>query len=102
MNVHSYTCCNNNSNENEKVKNLSSLLKVIGEKSRLSILCILRSGTHCVCELTQHTDLSQSLISHHLYDLKVKGLIADSKEGQNVYYTLTTEGKRVTDAIFSI
>ena len=98
----SYSCCSPDKNEYKKVSSLSSLLQLVGENSRLQILCILRQSEHCVCEINEHVKASQSLISHHLKDLKDGGIIEDSKQGLNVFYSLTPEGKRITDLIFDI
>ena len=98
----SYSCCSSNNKEYKQVGSLSSLLQLVGENSRLQILCILRQGEHCVCEINEHIKASQSLISHHLKDLKEGGLIKDNKHGLNVYYHLTPEGKRITDLLFEI
>lgn len=102
MNMNSYTCCRPDRFEFHKIPSLSSVLKIIGEESRLKILCILRKGRHCVCEIEDHLDLSQSLISHHLKDLKDNGLINDEKTKQWVYYSLTEKGKKITGLIFKI
>jgi DNA-binding transcriptional ArsR family regulator len=73
----------------------------VGEESRLKILCILRQGQHCVCEIMEHVGLSQSLTSHHLKDLKEAGLVSDKKTGKQVNYSLTKKGKQITDLLFS-
>lgn len=98
----SYNCCNSNKKEFHKASSISSLLKIIGEESRLKILCILRNGTHCVCELIEHVNLSQSLVSHHLKDLKEAGIVQDEKRGLYVYYSLTKKGKEITNLLFNI
>ena len=49
-----------------------------------------------------HVGLSQSLISHHLKDLKEISLIVDEKKGLRVYYSLTEKGKRIINLIFKI
>ena len=100
--MRSYSCCLPNKNEFNRIDKLSSLLKLIGENNRLQILCILKQGKHCVCEINEHVSASQSLISHHLKDLKDSELIKDNKEGLNVYYSLTPYGKKVTNLIFEI
>ena len=102
MNMDSYICCVNDSNEIGRVEELGSLLKVLAETSRLKLLCMLRQNEHCVCELIEHLNLSQSLISHHLQDLKENNLVSDEKRGSFVYYSLTKEGRRITDLIFRI
>ena len=95
MNMRSYNCCNIQSREFKKITSLSSLLKVISVESRLKLLCILRNEEHCVCEIAEHGEMSQSLISHHLRDLKKVLLVQDEKRGQKVYYRLTHLGKKV-------
>lgn len=98
----SYSCCTSNSIEFGQVKSLSSLLKLVADPSRLMILRILREGEHCVCEMERHVELSQSLLSHHLADLREAGLIVGEKKGLNVHYNLTDEGKRIVEHIFNL
>jgi ArsR family transcriptional regulator len=102
MNMSSYNCCQRKKNEFHNVEKLSSLLKLVGEGSRLKILCILKEDETCVCEIVEALSLSQSLISHHLKDLKEAGLIQDRKQGLWVYYSLTEKGKSVTKLLFSL
>jgi ArsR family transcriptional regulator len=102
MNMSSYNCCAFNTQEAGQVASLSTLMKIVSEESRLKLLCILRQKEHCVCELMEHVDLSQSLISHHLRDLKDAGVVTDEKRGLRVYYSLTKKGKRITDLIFNL
>jgi ArsR family transcriptional regulator len=83
-------------------KELSALLKLISENNRLQILYLLQKEEYCVCKLIKKTGLSQSLISHHLKDLKNINIIADRKEGKWVHYSLTDEGKRITSLLFQI
>jgi ArsR family transcriptional regulator len=102
MNMSSYSCCTSSKPEFIKVEEISSLLKLVAEPSRLKILCILRQGQHCVCEFEKHLGLSQSLLSHHLADLREAGLIAGEKKGLNVFYSLTTTGKNIAEQVFSL
>lgn len=74
------------------LKSLPALLKLISVPSRLSILCLLNSGPHCVCDMQTHSKMSQTLISHHLSDLSRAGLIKSTKNGQFVDYSLTKKG----------
>lgn len=98
----SYSCCSPEKKEYTQLYSLSSLLKLVGENNRLQTLCILRQGKHCVCELNEHINTSQSLLSHHLKDLKNGGLIIDKKQGLKVFYSLTPKGKRITNLLFKI
>lgn len=102
MNMDSYKCCTTNPTEISKIEKINNLLKLIGDKSRLQILCMLRQNEHCVCELMEHILLSQSLISHHLRDLKDVGLVASEKRGLRVYYRLTKKGEDLSNHIFNL
>jgi len=102
MNMRSYNCCTTNKYQFNKIGSLTSLLKLIGVESRLKILCILKQGSHCVCEIEKHINESQSLISHHLKDLKKAGLIQDEKKGQFVHYELTENGKHIISSLFKL
>ena len=102
MNMSSYKCCSADGSKSKIVGGLSDLLKLVSDNSRLQILCILQNNEHCVCELMEKTKSSQSLISHHLKDLKDVNLVSDRKEGKWVYYSLTDEGKRITNLLFQI
>ena len=88
--------------EFKRIVSLSSLLKIVSEESRLKLLCILKNNEHCVCETMEHVDMSQSLISHHLADLKNAGLVTDGKKGQRVYYRLTKLGKKIMSLLEEI
>jgi DNA-binding transcriptional ArsR family regulator len=102
MNMSSYSCCSPSSNESKQVGSLSALLKIVAEESRLKLLCILRQEKHCVCDMMEHVDLSQSLISHHLRDLKDAGIVTSDKRGLRVWYSLTDKGRFITDFLFQI
>ena len=102
--MRSYSCCDGSTKTSKDIQALSSLLKLVGEETRLRLLCILKDdGEHCVCELIEHAnDLSQSLISHHLSDLKTAGVVGSKKIGLRTYYKLTEEGNSIVETIFSL
>lgn len=102
MNMNSYNCCSTNTREFTQISELSSLLKLVGEENRLKLLCLLQQGEHCVCEILEHFEMSQSLVSHHLSDLKEAELVIDRKHSRQVFYSLTEKGKRVTKNIFAL
>lgn len=102
MNMSSYTCCTSSKTQAKKLETLERVLKLVAEKSRLKLLCLLNKNTQCVCELMEQTKLSQSLISHHLKDLKEAGLLINQKKGLKVYYRLTAQGKKIINLLFKI
>lgn len=78
----------------------AALFHALSDEKRLRILSFLRSGEHCVCELTETLALPQSLLSFHLKTLRDAGLVTDRREGRWVYYALATRAlEEARDAI---
>jgi ArsR family transcriptional regulator len=63
-------------------------LKIISEKNRLKILCLLREGEKCVCDIGRYLDLPQNLVSHHLKVLKDFDLVSLKREGLKIKYSI--------------
>ncbi len=84
-------CCQNDSNSIEDFQKTVEFLKIISEPNRLKILCVLRHGEHCVCEIWQTLDLPQNLTSHHLKILKEFNLIQSRQEGRKIIYKSNKE-----------
>lgn len=84
-------CCHNKESTIELEKTVE-FLKIVAEENRLKILCMLRSGEKCVCDIWQFLNLPQNLASHHLKVLKDFGLVDDRKEGLRVYYSINKKG----------
>jgi ArsR family transcriptional regulator len=80
-------CCASKKMSND-FSNLSKLLKVISEDNRLRILCLLKGGERCVCEIYENLDISQNLASSHLRVLKNFGLINARQEWKRNYYSI--------------
>ncbi|WP_185236005.1 ArsR/SmtB family transcription factor [Teredinibacter franksiae] len=72
----------------EHARDAASLLKELGNESRLMVCCSLGDSELCVGELNQLVPLSQSALSQHLARLRDAGLVTTRKEGQTVYYRL--------------
>lgn len=102
MNMSSYKCCSGNSLTTDEFDSISKILKLVSEESRLRLMCLLCQGEHCVCDMLPHLNMSQSLVSHHLRDLKDAGVASDRKDGLKVYYSLTDYGRVVAKNIFSL
>lgn len=59
----------------------TDILKALADENRLRIMCLLHSGSRCVCEIEPILKLSQSSTSKHLIKLKQVGLIESEKKG---------------------
>jgi ArsR family transcriptional regulator len=64
------------------------LLKLVSDKTRLSILCFVREQEMCVCDLVELLGLSQPAISQHLKKLREAGLVQERREGTWMHYRL--------------
>lgn len=70
------------------VKKNAICLKVLGHAKRLEIVCLLHGHELTVNQIVQMTGIRQAGVSQHLMSLKECGLVATSKVGKEVYYTL--------------
>jgi DNA-binding transcriptional ArsR family regulator len=86
----------------ENLKKLSDNLTLLSVKSRLDILFLLKDKHHCVCDLITHTDMSQSLVSHHLSDLASAGFVTNKREGKYMEYCLTQKGKNLVRTLIAM
>lgn len=77
--------------ENNRYKEISELLRVLGGRARFDIVLYLASGEKCVCEIFEYLKLPQNLVSHHLNVLRKNGLITDRRDGKWVHYSINTE-----------
>lgn len=84
-------CCQNDSQSQKDFQEALDFLKVINEQNRLKILCFLRHGEQCVCDIWKTLDLPQNLTSHHLKILKKFGLIESKQEGRKIIYSSNKE-----------
>lgn len=66
----------------------AEVLKVLGHPVRLKILKALARGEECVCHLTFMLGLRQAYVSQQLATLRRAGLVADRKDGLNVFYRI--------------
>ncbi|MGJ9459103.1 ArsR/SmtB family transcription factor [Oceanobacillus sp. CF4.6] len=64
------------------------LLKLLGDKTRLTMLKILQNQACCVCEFVEIFKTSQSSISQHLRKLKDLGLVLEERKGQWIFYSI--------------
>jgi len=66
------------------------LLGAMANRSRLMIMCQLAGGEKSVSELQPLIGLSQSALSQHLAVLRRKNLVRTRRDGQSIYYALTS------------
>lgn len=65
------------------------ILKSIAHPSRLAIISILsKQEWQAVSEISGKLDMEQSLTSHHLNIMKMKGVLESQRDGKSIKYKL--------------
>lgn len=75
----------------ELLTEMSQLLQVAADETRLKILLCLFEGEKCVSDIQCEINASQSLVSHQLKILRKANLVNSRKEKNYVYYYLDDE-----------
>lgn len=74
-----------------ELENAANILKLLGDKTRLTMIKILNSHDCCVCEFVEIFKTSQPAISQHLRKLKDAGLVRETRRGQWMIYSLSKD-----------
>ncbi|PKG23972.1 ArsR/SmtB family transcription factor [Niallia nealsonii] len=78
---------------NEQLEAAANILKLLGDKTRLSMMGMLLINECCVCEFVDVFSMSQPAISQHLRKLKDAGLVKEQRRGQWIIYSLDQDNK---------
>lgn len=80
-------------NASEAIK----LLKALGNRYRLMILCMLQDGEMSVSKLNELIPIPQSSLSQHLAWLRKEEFVATRRDAQTIFYSLSS--REVTELI---
>lgn|SRR5699024_8857350 len=64
------------------------ILKLLGDKTRLTMMKLIEEHACCVCEFVEVFKMSQPSISQHLRKLKDLGLVSEERKGQWIFYSV--------------
>jgi ArsR family transcriptional regulator len=81
-------------------RSLAQVLAALAEPQRVSILCRLRDGDRCVCDLETDLGVAQNLLSYHLKVLREAGLVESRRRGRRIEYTLRPD--RIAEVVAAI
>jgi DNA-binding transcriptional ArsR family regulator len=77
---------------NQKIlEGQASILKALGQPTRLQILELLKGGERCVCEIFPAIHQEQANVSKHLSILKQAGILESRKDGLRILYRIKTD-----------
>lgn len=84
----------------DAVEHAAAAARSLGDPTRLTIAAALLGGDEmCVCDLAWVVGQSQNLVSHHLRQLKVAGMVTSRRQGRLVIYRLSGRGRMLTEAV---
>ncbi|MPM88920.1 Transcriptional repressor PagR [bioreactor metagenome] len=77
---------------NTEIKHMEEaayVLKAISNGTRLCVISLLSKHDELnVSQLVEELKCEQSLLSHHLTDMRAKGILNCRRDGKNCYYSL--------------
>ena len=87
--------------QKKELEKAAFILKSIAHPSRLAIINILsKQEWRAVSEISEKLDMEQSLTSHHLNIMKMKGVLESKRDGKSIKYKLKlTEVTQVLSCI---
>jgi len=73
----------------EKMEKVAFILKTTAHPTRIAIVQLLAAQESLsVTEISDKLSVEQSLLSHHLAGMKLKGILSSHRAGKNIYYAL--------------
>lgn len=72
----------------QDLEQLTSLFRLLSDKTRLNILLLLADGERNVTSMCQELRLPQPTVSHHLGLLRMNNVIGNRRAGKQVFYGL--------------
>lgn len=79
------------------IKRAASFFKVVGDETRMKILCTIAEKEMCVNDIAETVEMTKSAVSHQLKLLKTEGLVKARRDGKNIFYSL--DDQHVVDII---
>lgn len=79
----------NTQEEIDKMEEAAYMLRAISNGTRLRVISILSTEEEMsVSQLLEELNCEQSLLSHHLTDMRAKGVLNCRRDGKNCLYSL--------------
>ncbi len=74
-----------------EIEKVAAILKLLGDKTRLTMVKMLATNDYCVCEFVEIFKVSQPAISQHVRKLKDLGIVTETRKGQWIIYSLNKD-----------
>jgi ArsR family transcriptional regulator, arsenate/arsenite/antimonite-responsive transcriptional repressor len=73
------------------IERAAIILKLLGDKTRLTMVKLMETNDCCVCEFVEIFKMSQPSISQHIRKLKDAGIVKETRRGQWIIYSLNSD-----------
>ena len=77
--------------ETIEIEKVTTILKLLGDKTRRTMVKMLDTNDYCVCEFVEIFKVSQPAISQHVRKLKDLGIVTETRKGQWIIYSLNKD-----------
>ncbi len=81
------------------IQRAANLLKQVSDPTRLQVVTLLSEGECHAGALSEHFNMSQPAVSHHLALLRHGGIVDCRRHGKNNLYSLTETGFRLSQIV---
>ena len=76
----------------EKLERAAYILKALAHETRLcALMHLAQTKERSVSDLMEELGCEQSLLSHHLTDLRAKGILNSRRDGRNNFYSINNK-----------
>lgn len=73
----------------ERLERVATILKIVSHPTRLGVVYLLEQHPKLnVSQICEMLGTEQSLTSHHLQNMKLRGLLTAQREGRSMFYSL--------------
>ena len=77
----------------KEVEKVANVLKLFGDKTRLTMLGLLKDNECCVCEFVEIFHISQPAVSQHIRRFKDIGLVNETRRNNWIFYSLNKDSE---------
>lgn len=81
----------------------TALLRALGNRDRLLLLCHLSQGERCVSDLEDELGIHQPSLSQQLTVLRTQRLVSTRRDGKRIYYSLgDAKARQVLETLYRL
>jgi len=79
----------------------ASLMKALGDETRVEIFAMLSAGELCACEMLDKFEITQPTLSYHMKILSESGLVNSRRDGVWMKYSINQDALKIIKQFFN-